>query len=132
MKKNIWLVAAICSLMACENADHKKLESLQKEVESMHDKLMGPYMEIEDLRTEIRQKISKDTTGQAQAELILLELTQAEKGMDNWMNNYNGDTLENLSAEEGEKYLLSEKKKVTQVESLTNASVASAKQFLKK
>lgn len=131
MKKYLFLALGV-SLAACQNPPSEDLSKFQKEVEGMHDKIMGPYMQIEDLREAIRQQVAKDTTTRAQGDSLILALTKAEEGMNDWMANYNGDTLLDLSADQGRVYLEAEKKKVTAVEEQTNSSVAAAKAFLKK
>lgn len=132
MKKYVLALLAAGAFTACQNPKSAELETLQKEVEGMHDKIMAPYMQIEDLREEILQQVAKDSTRKASGDSLITALTLAEKGMDDWMSNYNGDTLLAISPEEGHKYLLQEKDKVNHVEALTNESVAAAKRFLKK
>lgn len=132
MKKYVLALLAAGALAACQNPKSQELEALQKEVEGMHDKIMAPYMQIEDLREEIRQQVAKDSTRKASADSLISALTLAEKGMDDWMSGYNGDTLLAISPEEGHKYLLQEKAKVNLVETRTTESVAAAKRFLKK
>ncbi len=132
MKTGFLSLLLVTILTACQNPPKEDLTEFQKEVEGMHDKIMGPYMQIADLQEEIRQQVAKDTTLRAQGDSLITALGQAEKGMDDWMGNYNGDTLLDLSPEKGRAYLEAEKAKVTAVEQQTTSSVAAAKAFLKK
>ncbi|MDQ1086827.1 hypothetical protein [Siphonobacter sp. SORGH_AS_1065] len=132
MKTGCLSLLFIAALTACQNPPKEDLTKFQKEVEGMHDKIMGPYMQIADLQEEIRQQIAKDTTQRAQGDSLIEALGKAEKGMDEWMGSYNGDTLLDLSPEKGKAYLEAEKAKVTAVEQQTSSSVAAAKAFLKK
>ncbi len=132
MKTGFLSLLCIGILVACQNPPKEDLTEFQKEVEGMHDKIMGPYMQIADLQEGIRQEIAKDSTQRAKGDSLIMALGNAEKGMDDWMSNYNGDTLLDLSPEKGRAYLEAEKAKVTKVEEQTSSSVAAAKAFLKK
>lgn len=128
MKLNIFIISSLLVLSACESAKKEATESpLQTEVEKLHDVVMIPYMEIDDLKTKLATASNK-----TQADSLSAVLTQAQKDMDTWMETYKFKELPTMPAQEAEAYLQGEKTKILDIQTRTESSVKAAKALLTK
>jgi len=63
---------------------------------------------------------------------LSVSLEEADKGMMNWMHDYNGDSLKTLSGDEALKAMNAEKTKISAVRDKMKEGMEKAAQFLKK
>ena len=95
-------------LGACQSKSEKADDvsgTVQNKVEGLHDQLMKPYMEFDDLKEKIRQQIAANPGLRVQGDSVLGMLNVAGANMDAWMMNYSADTLKHLDATAGKNYM---------------------------
>ncbi len=115
----------------------KQQDDLAKEVIGIHDEVMPKMGELMSLRKKVRQTSDSLTVKAGEgfeqkvteAEEIITALEAADKGMMDWMHEYNGGQglYEHDAIME---YLQAEKEKITKVKQEMNGSMDRAKQFL--
>ncbi len=106
----------------------------------VHDEVMPRSGELMDLKEEISQqidslsKITPATTSlksrQEEGMAISKSLTEADSLMEDWMHQYNADTLKGMDAAQAKVYLDQELAKITIVKEKINSGITVAKKFL--
>lgn len=140
---SLWVTLSVFSLTSCgpnkAEQQTKEKDALAKEVLDIHDEVMPKMGEIVKLRKEIKGKINKwtETPDTAPADSLstatnlVNQLEQADKGMMEWMHEYNGGQglyEHNLVME----YLGEEKVKVTKVKEDMESAIEAGRTFLGK
>lgn len=130
-------ILASCGANKAEE-QKKQQETLAKEVMDIHDEVMPKMGELVSLKKQVKQLVntwtadSLNTSNDAkvsEAGTLIEKLEAADKGMMDWMHEYNGG--QGLYEHELiMEYLNAEKVKITQVKTDMNASMDEAKQFL--
>lgn len=152
MKKFLVSIIALGFLAACQNSaghNHEQAEapkthadSLYQEIMDLHDAVMPKMGKVRGARDYAQQLLdslhklpSKTQAGlteyQLQLEGLSTELNNADVDMDNWMMQFNMDTLANEPDKRVE-YLSAEKLKVTKVKEAVISGLAKADSLLKK
>lgn len=130
------LVMSACGPGKAEK-EQKQQEELAKEVIGIHDEVMPRMGELVKLRKQVKGKINAWTADSAtdhethiqQATQIVTDLDAADKGMMDWMHEYNGGQgLYEHEAIMG--YLNEEKGKITAVKENMNMAMEKAQNFL--
>lgn len=139
----IWLGVFFASLImaACgpgkAEREQKQQDELAKEVIGIHDEVMPKMGDLVKLRKRLKEKVNvwtaetgKDHTADiATAQKQIADLDAADKGMMDWMHEYNGGQglydHDALMA-----YLNEEKTKITVVKENMNAAMNAAQKFL--
>ena len=138
MKK---LLICLVTLAGCQpSGDKKSIEQIQDQVMVVHDEIMPRTGELMDLKEKISLQIdslSKITpasavlkTRQEEGIAINKTLSEAEIQMDDWMHQYNADTLKGMDETNAKTYLDSELKKINAVKEKINGGITQAKKFL--
>jgi hypothetical protein len=135
-----------CALWAC-HSDEEAVKEAENDVFAIHDKLMPKMDDIMKMRKQLKQRItsldSLKESGSAtatvrvdeereQAIRLRRDLDVADSLMMNWMDQYNGDTLQKLSSNEALRYLSAQKDQINDVNSKIKTSLDQAGQFLGK
>jgi len=123
---------------ACMSPKQKE-ENLAKEVMAIHDEVMPRMGEISSYRRELKQKLqaqefqfSAETRQERLAmERLVTKLDSADKGMMDWMHNYNGGQ-DLYTHKEIMEYLEGEKKKISDVKVYMEATLDETKKYLGK
>ena len=152
MKKFLVAIIAISFLAACGNNgghDHEQAEapkthadSLYQDIMDLHDAVMPKMGKVRGFRDQAQQlldsihklpaKVQASTTAyQLQLERLSTELNNADVDMDNWMMQFNMDTLADQLDKRVE-YLNSEKLKVLKVKEAVLSGFAKADSLPKK
>ena len=130
-------ILAACGANKAEE-QKKQQETLAKEVMDIHDEVMPKMGELVSLKKQVKQLVNNWTADSlntsndvkiTEAGTLIEKLEAADKGMMDWMHEYNGGQglyEHDLIME----YLNAEKVKITQVKTDMNASMDEAKQFL--
>ena len=112
-----------------------KIDALEQEVLEIHNKLMPLMGEVARLKDELekgREDLDSLAAGQfEEVDALLLELSDANEGMMNWMRSYSADFQE-MKEEEIEKYLKEQKEEIREVEDRITRAIAAAKKELGK
>jgi len=115
----------------------KSQDDLAKEVMAIHDEVMPRMGELVGFRKQLKTKINAWTqTNTAESDAVIMEATAlvekldaADKGMMDWMHEYNGG--QGLYEHELiMEYLRDEKSKIEKVRTDMNLSIEEAKQFI--
>lgn len=135
MKKYIAIfVLSLPLLLSSCDSPKAKEEALAKQVLELHDEVMPKMQDMMRLRKELKkQKSTLDSTSleNATIDTLILNLENADKGMMDWMHNYNGG--QNLyTHEEVMNYLEAEKEKMAKVKIDTDKSMEAATKYLNK
>lgn len=137
MKKSIIILTTL--IIGCNNGENQKLEVLQDEVMAIHDVVMPKMGEIMSLKEQLNTSLAANDSTKANYGAVKVAsdsltnlLTEADNKMMDWMDEYNADTLKAISVEDGIKYLMEEKSKITAVKELTDKNIEAVKQYLKK
>ncbi|MEN7549455.1 hypothetical protein AAG747_16145 [Rapidithrix thailandica] len=129
---HVLLLCLFAVFTSCEKQNEN--ETLHKEVMEIHDDAMAKMGTLQELSTQleniITEKIdSTDTPSVEKARNLILSLQKADAEMMDWMKAYKEPAKE-TPAEEVKTYLLSEKEKITEVQTLTNNSIQAAEEFI--
>ncbi|GAB4046890.1 viral A-type inclusion protein [Spirosoma litoris] len=141
------LIALSGSFWSC-NSGEEAVKKAENEVFAIHDEIMPKVMgDLVKLKKQLNQRgtslDSLKANGSAaatvrvdeeKAQVVRLnqDLLVADSLMNNWMAQYNGDTLAKLSSDEALNYLAAQKDQITDVKKKVNTSIEQAKQFLGK
>lgn len=120
-------------MAACQSKSEKTddvAETGQSKVEALHDELMKPYMEIGDLKEQVRRQVAGNAGLKAQADSVLGMLNVAEEGMNTWMTAYRPDTLQQLDATSGKNYLKLQMDEMLKLREQIETAHTRAHQFL--
>jgi hypothetical protein len=153
MKKFLLSIIVISGLVACQNnsghnhehaeeAPKTHADSLYQEIMDLHDAVMPKMGKVRGSRDQAQQlldsihklpaKVQAGTASyQLQLEGLSTELNNADVVMDNWMMQFNMDTLAN-DYDKRVEYLNSEKLKVLKVKEAVLSGLAKADSLLKK
>ncbi|QMW06551.1 viral A-type inclusion protein [Spirosoma foliorum] len=141
------LVALSGAFWSC-NSGEEAVKKAENEVFAIHDEIMPKVMgDLVKLKKQLNQRgTSLDSLKangsaaatvrvdeeKAQVTRLNQDLLVADSLMNNWMAQYNGDTLAKLSSDEALNYLAAQKDQITDVKKKVNTSIEQAKQFLEK
>ena len=138
--KKILLVVCLTSLAACETKMPES-EILRAEVLAVHDEVMPKMDDLMRYEGAAKRKIrvldslsAKDTIRRLekqQYDSLLTSLKEAEAGMMDWMNHFDGE-LKSKSEAEKLMYLQAEKIKIEEVRKRTATSLSRAEHLLEK
>ncbi|GAB3249121.1 hypothetical protein GCM10027347_05970 [Larkinella harenae] len=104
---------------------------LEKQVLAVHDSLMPQMSDLMELQAEVTAKIARaDAPAKARGAQISQQLTAADDAMTDWMHQYKGDTLSQLSQEQALAYLKIQQGKVETVRQHLRQSLADARKYL--
>lgn len=123
---------------ACMSPKQKE-ENLAKEVMAIHDEVMPRMGEISSYRRELKQKLkaqefqfsAETRVERAEMERLIMKLDSADKGMMDWMHNYNGGQ-DLYTHKEIMEYLEGEKKAISEVKVYMEATLDETKKYLGK
>lgn len=123
-------------LTACVSPKQKE-ENLAKEVMAIHDEVMPRMGEVSSYRRELKKRLdsqefmfSPETrTERARMEQLILKLDSADRGMMDWMHNYNGGQ-DLYSHQEIMDYLGAEKEKISGVKIYMESTLDETKKYL--
>lgn len=139
MKKfTVFLFLPLLLLAACVSPKQKE-ENLAKEVMAIHDEVMPRMGEISSYRRELKQKLkaqefqfsAETRIEREKMERLVMKLDSADKGMMDWMHNYNGGK-DLYSHREIMDYLDAEKKKISEVKTYMESTLDETKKYLGK
>ncbi|AQG79991.1 viral A-type inclusion protein [Spirosoma montaniterrae] len=137
------LVLSGLLVSACRMQD--AVDQAENEVFAIHDQVMPKTSQILALRKRLTERVAEldslKQTGSAVATLrtdeereqalrIKRNLTEADSLMLLWMNQYNSDTLDKLSEEDGLRYLDTQKEQITHIKTKVDGSIQQARKFL--
>lgn len=144
MKKALLVFSLSGILFSCSK-DADQIKELEAEVMSIHDEVMPQMDVIMSLRKDISKKIqhldsleNEGITGNNLAEEKMRaadadhKLSEADKIMMRWMNEFKADSIHKLSASQQLIYFEAEKNKIEEVKIVTQKSINDVKSFLNK
>jgi hypothetical protein len=143
MKKIIVSAITMVILGSC-GQDKAAVEQAEKEVFVIHDEIMPQMGQLMEYKQTLSQEITAldsllkiktiDSLQKRKDDALALSvsLEEADKGMMNWMHDYNGDSLKTLSGDEALKAMNAEKTKISAVRDKMKEGMEKAAQFLKK
>lgn len=140
--KNILSPVVIClifsllaSLLSCQK-EKTELDLLYDEVMTIHDDVMP---KMRNIRKEIKngEKVLEslsptDTNSTQELNLILKNLKKAEKGMWDWMHNFDKSKYKVEDKEKGKAYLMDEKIKISNVRDMMLSSLKKSSDYHEK
>lgn len=124
--------------------DKAAVEQAEKEVFVIHDEVMPKIGQLMEYKEALSKEITSldsllkiktiDSLQKRKEEALALSssLQDADKGMMDWMHDYNGDSLKTLSGDEALKAMNAEKEKIGAVRDKMLESMGKVAQFLKK
>lgn len=124
--------------------DKAAVEQAEKEVFVIHDEIMPKMGQLMEYKAALSKEIvtvdsllkikTIDSLQKRKDDALALSISleEADKGMMDWMHDYNGDSLKTLSSEEALKAMNAEKTKISTVRDKMLESMSKATQFLKK
>jgi hypothetical protein len=130
--KHLAVLLFLGTLLACQNADKEAVARLEGEVMAVHDEVMPKMEEIMNLQAELKKRNPTDSLVTTTADSLTRALGEADNAMSDWMAEYKTDAVKTLPPAEAKAYLEGEKRKIEDVKTKTNASIAAAQAFLKK
>lgn len=133
------VVACFAFLVSCGPNKQKLQDNLAKEVIAVHDEVMPKMGELTKLRRELKDSVNHwtaDSTVNHSVQIqkatdLIADLDAADKGMMDWMHEYNGGQGI-YDHEEIMKYLNEEMVKITAVKEQMNGAIEASKIYLKK
>ncbi len=143
MKKLIVIAVTMAIFSSC-GQDKAAVEQAEKEVFVIHDEIMPQMGQLMEYKQTLSQEITAldsllkiktiDSLQKRKDDALALSvsLEEADKGMMNWMHDYNGDSLKTLSGDEALKAMNAEKTKISAVRDKMKEGMEKAAQFLKK
>ncbi len=143
MKKLIVIAITMAIFSSC-GQDKAAVEQAEKEVFVIHDEIMPQMGQLMEYKQTLSQEITAldsllkiktiDSLQKRKDDALALSvsLEEADKGMMNWMHDYNGDSLKTLSGDEALKAMNAEKTKISAVRDKMKEGMEKAAQFLKK
>lgn len=143
MKKLIVSAITMAVLGSC-GQDKAAVEQAEKEVFVIHDEVMPKIGQLMEYKEALSKEITSldsllkiksiDSLQKRKEEALALSssLEEADKGMMDWMHDYNGDSLKTLSGDEALKAMNAEKAKIGAVRDKMLESMGKTAQFLKK
>lgn len=143
MKKLIIIAITMAIFSSC-GQDKAAVEQAEKEVFVIHDEIMPQMGQLMEYKQTLSQEITAldsllkiktiDSLQKRKDDALALSvsLEEADKGMMNWMHDYNGDSLKTLSGDEALKAMNAEKTKISAVRDKMKEGMEKAAQFLKK
>jgi hypothetical protein len=143
MKKLIGLAISAVILGSC-GQDKAAVEQAEKDVFVIHDEIMPQMGQLMEYKSTLSKEITvldsllkinaNDSLQKRKEEALALSSTlqEADKGMMDWMHDYNGDSLKTLSSDEALKAMAAEKAKISAVREKMKEGMDKAAQFLKK
>lgn len=115
---------------------------MQDNVMVVHDEVMPRSGELMDLKEQISHQIDSLSklslpsaslkSRQEEGIAINKSLSEADSLMEDWMHQYNADTLNGMDAAQAKVYLDKELAKITVVKEKINSGITEAKKFLDK
>lgn len=130
------------------NGGKDSVKAAENEVFAIHDEIMPKVMgDLVTLKKQLGQRITsldsmkangsaaavlRTDEEKAQAMQLNQSLTVADSLMNQWMAQYNGDTLDKLPSDQALYYLTTQKDIITDVKTKVNSSIEQARQFLGK
>jgi hypothetical protein len=143
MRKLIVSAITMAILGSC-GQDKAAVEQAEKEVFVIHDEVMPKIGQLMEYKEALSKEITSldsllkiksiDSLQKRKEEALALSssLQDADKGMMDWMHDYNGDSLKTLSGDEALKAMNAEKAKIGAVRDKMLESMGKTAQFLKK
>ncbi|MCI4667819.1 MAG: hypothetical protein MRZ79_06630 [Bacteroidia bacterium] len=105
-KFSFLIIALLLFLTACEDGAKKEIQQMHDQVMGVHDEIMPKHMELQSLQEELKSKLKElNASGAADSAAVVnyhsaIEgLDKAVKGMDDWMHNWDMKYAEKPSAE---------------------------------
>jgi hypothetical protein len=142
MKKFLILSVLALGLFGCRN-DKEKVLKLEAELLALHDEVMVKLDEIMTLKSRLSSKIQSMDSLQNEgisgndlaqqrmkATEINQKLSESDKLMMKWMQEYNGDSAKNLKPAESILYFEKERAKMEAVKTVTLKTIQEAKDYL--
>jgi hypothetical protein len=142
--KNLIVSAILLAVLGSCGQDKAAVEEVEKEVFVIHDEVMPKIGQLMEYKEALSKEITSldsllkiksiDSLQKRKEEALALSssLQDADKGMMDWMHDYNGDSLKTLSGDEALKAMNAEKTKIGAVRDKMLESMSKAAQFLKK
>ncbi|MEI7585297.1 viral A-type inclusion protein [Runella sp.] len=143
MRKLIVSAITMAILGSC-GQDKAAVEQAEKEVFVIHDEVMPKIGQLMEYKEALSKEITSldsllkiksiDSLQKRKEEALALSssLQDADKGMMDWMHDYNGDSLKTLSGDEALKAMNAEKAKIGAVRDKMLESMGKTAQLLKK
>ena len=143
MRKLIVSAITMAILGSC-GQDKAAVEQAEKEVFVIHDEVMPKIGQLMEYKEALSKEITSldsllkiksiDSLQKRKEEALALSssLQDADKGMMDWMHDYNGDSLKTLSGDEALKAMNAEKAKIGAVRDTMLESMGKTAQLLKK
>lgn len=142
--KKIFVSALTMAVLSSCGQDKAAVEQAEKEVFVIHDEVMPKLGQLMEYKEALSKEITSldsllkiktiDSLQKRKEEALALStsLQEADKGMMDWMHDYNGDSLKTLPGDEALKAMNAEKTKIGTVRDKMLESMSKAAQFLKK
>lgn len=143
MKKFIFLAVSTIFLGSCGQGK-AAVEQAEKDVFVIHDEIMPQMGQLMEYKATLSKEITaldsllkinaNDSLQKRKDKALALSSTlqEADKGMMDWMHDYNGDSLKTLNSDEALKAMAAEKTKISAVRDKMKEGMEKAAQFLKK
>jgi hypothetical protein len=115
----------------------QEVQQLQDEVLKLHDEVMPRMDEVMYLKGRISGQLDSMSKAALPTEAqegmaIKNSLSEADSLMDDWMTNYNADTLKGMDEATAKAYLNAQKTSIQAVQQKMNSSIGRAKKYLEK
>lgn len=128
--KLLTLIACFGLLLSACTDTKKQEKDLLKEVIEIHDEAMAKSEQAIKSKMQLDSMAKSDNSlEQPEINKVINDLTTADKGMEDWMHQFNADNT-GKSHEEIMQYLADQKKKVAQVNNQLSTAVSQSTQYI--
>lgn len=124
------LLPVLLLLAACADPKEEQIKKLSGEVIALHDEVMPKTEELMNLKTQIQERMGKDSTASPLGRRLVAALDSADNAMSDWMADFDPDASKNKPADEAIKYFENEKTEIEAVKKQTEESIAAARAFV--
>lgn len=124
------LLAAFLLLAACSDPKEEQIKKLTGEVIAIHDEVMPKTEELMNLKSQIQERMGKDSAAGPLGRRLVVALDSADNAMSDWMAGFDADAAKTKPASEAVRYFENEKAEIEAVKKQTDESIAAAKAFV--
>ncbi len=124
------LLLSLLLLAACTDKRAETVRKLSGDVIAVHDEVMPKSEELMNLKSQIQERVGKDSTARPTGDSLVAALDRADNAMSDWMAAYDPDAAKSKTPDEAVTYFQGEKTKIEAVKKQTDESITRAKEFL--
>lgn len=129
MKPTPTFLALLLLAAACADPKQEQIKKLSGEVIALHDEVMPKTEELMNLKTQIQERMGKDSTASPLGRRLVAALDSADNAMSDWMAGFDPDASKK-PADEAIQYFENEKTEIEAVRKQTDETIAAAKAFV--